>query len=425
MNRVFIPTLSSIALLLAAEAPAAEPRHWLPEATAVEKVLRTTPGVLASGSQLRAEEANRARLEAGEYEWNLRLNGQQRRSNPPAAAEERFGEWSAALERPLRLPGKAGDDAQLGAAGIAVAESARGDALHETGRTLLKAWFSWLKENAAAEQWARQMQLLGKQANAAKRRQQLGDAARLEAVQAEAALAQAEAQAAQARIRRDNAALEVQRRFPGLPLTPPPTAETPPAIEGSAQEWIERIVEHSHEIGVARGEAQRARIAASRAGRDRLPDPTIGVQVSRERGGEDNIVGAYISIPLPGGGRRAAADGALALASAASHREAAALQKVGLEAATLHQSAHAAIDTWQAARTAAERLTLAADMSARAYALGEGNLLETLMARRQAHEAQLAERLALLDAFELRYRLLLDAHQLWAHEDAPLTAHSD
>lgn len=101
MKRVLIPTLSSIALLLAAEAPAAEPRHWLPETTAVEKVLRTTPGVLASGSQLRAEEANRARLEAGEYEWNLRLNGQQRRSNPPAAAEERFGEWSAALERPL------------------------------------------------------------------------------------------------------------------------------------------------------------------------------------------------------------------------------------------------------------------------------------------------------------------------------------
>lgn len=425
MKRVLIPTLSSIALLLAAESGAAEARAWLPESVAVEKALRATPGVLASTSQLRAEEANRTRLEAGEYEWNLRLTGQQRRSNPAAAPEERFGEWGAALERPLRLPGKAGDDAQLGAAGIAVAESARGDALHETGRNLLKTWFTWLKEEAAAEQWERQTQVLGKQAAAARRRQQLGDAARLEAVQAEAALAQAEAQSAQARIRRDNAALELQRRFPGLPLTPPPGADAPPPLDGNSQEWIERIVEHSHELGIARGESQRARIAASRAGRDRLPDPTIGVQVSRERGGEDNIVGAYISIPLPGGGRRAAADGALAMASAASHREAAALQKVGLEAATLHQSTRAAIDTWQAARAAAERLTLAADMSARAYALGEGSLLETLMARRLAHEAQLAARLALLEAFEFRYRLLLDAHQLWAHDEgsAPERGH--
>ena len=37
-----------------------------------------------------------------------------------------------------------------------------------------------------------------------------------------------------------------------------------------------------------------------------------------------------------------------------------------------------------------------------------------LAARRLANEAQLSARLMQLDALELRYRLLLDAHQLWA-----------
>lgn len=410
------------AIFPAAGARAVEATPWLPPATVVEKVLLATPAVLASGSQLRAEEANRSRLEAGEHEWNLRLGSQRRRSSPAVGAEERFAEWDAALERPLRLPGKAANDAELGAAGVALAETARGDALHEGSRALLRAWFQWLKEDAAATQWAAQAQLLAQQAGGTRRRQQLGDAARLEAIQAEAALAQAEAQAAQARLRRDNAALEVQRRFPGLPLTANGDTAEPPPVDGTAQEWIDRVVAHSHEVGLARGEAQRARIAATRAGRERLPDPTIGVRVSRERGGEDSIVGAYISIPLPGGGRAAAADGALAQASAASHREAAAVQKVTVEAATLHQSATAALATWQASRNAAERLGLAADMGARAYALGEGTLAEMLAARRLANEAQLAARIARLEAFELRYRLLLDAHRLWLLDSEPADA---
>ena len=53
-------------------------------------------------------------------------------------------------------------------------------------------------------------------------------------------------------------------------------------------------------------------------------------------------------------------------------------------------------------------------MTARAYQLGEGSLNDLLAARRLANEAQLSARLMQLDALELRYRLLLDAHQLWA-----------
>ncbi|HXE40250.1 MAG TPA: hypothetical protein VN639_17445, partial [Azonexus sp.] len=77
------------------------------------------------------------------------------------------------------------------------------------------------------------------------------------------------------------------------------------------------------------------------------------------------------------------------------------------------QSASAARATWLSGRSAAERLGQAAEMTARAYQLGEGSQNELLAARRLANEAQLSARLLQLDALEQHYRLRLDAHRLW------------
>lgn len=391
----------------------AEPVSDLPPTEIVARVLRANPNVQAASGQIRVEEANRSRLEAGSHEWSVRLGAQQRRVGPISTGDERFIEWNAALERPLRLPGKASLDAEIGAAGVSLAETAYGDALHESSRTLLKAWFAWLKESAAATQWNEQLTLLDKQNKSVTRRQQLGDAARLESIQSEAATAQAAAQLAQARVRQQTAGDDLRRRFPGLPLLAPANLSEPRAIEGSEEDWINAQLEQSHEYQLARQEAQRAQIVAGRSSRERLPDPTVGIHVSRERGGEEHVLGAYVSIPLPGTARRASSDAALAQADVAGRREAAATQKITAEAAALYQSAQAAVPTWQAGRNAAEHLGRAADMTARAYQLGEGSLNELLTARRLANEAQLTARLLQLDALELRYRLLLDAHRLW------------
>lgn len=412
-------TVVLLAAFLMSSAGAADQLPYLPPADTVARVLAGSPSVLAAGSQVRAEEANRRRLELGAYEWSMRLGGQQRKAYPPGGPDERFNEWNAALERPLRLPGKAAADARLGIAGIELAEAARGDTLHEASRGLLKSWFLWLRESASSAQWSEQVALLEKQAKAVQRRQQLGDAARLESIQSEAALAQAVAQQAQAEVRRRIAADDLALRFPGLPLLVPAGPAEPLPVAGAADAWIARILEHSHELGMARGQVQRSQILAGRTSRDRMPDPTIGIHVSRERDGEDQIVGAYISIPLAGGARRATADAALAEADSAGHREVATLQKVTAEAAALYHSASAAYATWQSGRSAAQRLGQVADMMGRAYQLGEGSLNDLLTARRLANEAQLAARLLQFDALELHYRLLLDAHRLWAPENEP------
>lgn len=398
------------ALCLATSGRAAD----LPPAETVARVLRGAPAVRAAASGLRAEEANRARLEAGPYEWSLRLAGQRRRVLAGTATEENYHEQQAAFERAFRLPGKAALDAELGAQGVAVAEAGYGDSLHEAGRALLKAWFAWLREGETARQWAEQATLLGRNAAAVARRQQLGDAARIEAAQAEAAAAQAEARLAQARVREKSAAEDLRRRYPGLPLPDTVALSEPQPVEGGAEEWIAVLLEHSHELAIARGEARLAQVAASRSGSERMPDPTLGMHLARERSGEERLLGVSIAWPLPGAARRAAAEAALAQADAASSREAAAVQKIAAEAAMLYQAASAARDSWQGSRVAAERLALAAAMTARAYQLGEGTLADLLAARRLANEAALEARLAQLDALESHYRLLLDAHRLWA-----------
>ncbi len=398
---------------LALSAMAGEAFPNLPPAAEVARILADAPALRAAIASREAEEANRTRLEAGTYEWNVRAGGQQRRTYPSGQPNERYTEWSAALERPLRLPGKAGVDAEIGAAGVALADTAVGDARHELSRLLLKSWFDWLRESAARSQWQAQVALLDRQTQAVRRRQQLGDASRLEAIQAEAALAQAQAQLAQAGSREQSAAATLRQRFPGLTLDAPGRLAEPPALEGDAALWIDAVLAHSHELGLAEKERQRAGLQADRARRDRLPDPTVGIAWSRERAGEENIVGAYISIPLPGSARSAAADAAGAQHNAAQFREAATRQRIAGEAAALFQAAQAALPAWQAARSAAARLGESADLAARAYQLGEGSLPELLAARRLANDAELAARTQQLDTLELRYRLLLDTHRLW------------
>ena len=405
-----------LALLLAAlplAAPAGEAADGpdLPPRAQVLDALSTSPMVRAAGSQIEVEEARSRRLAAGPHEWTLRLTDQQRRVRVSPA--ERYNEWDVGVERAVRLPGKGELDRQLGAAGIASARIGRGDALHEASRALLSGWFDWLREEAAADQWRRQRDVLARQAGAVKRRVELGDAPRLERLQADAALAQAEGQLAQSVGRAQVAAEALRRLYPALSLPASVPDADPSAVDGDAAGWIAAILEHNHELGVARAESARARIGASRADAERRPDPSIGVRMARERDGEERLLGVTLAIPLSGAGRRADADAAVASAEATSWREAAVLRKVEAEAAALHRRARAALAGWQGQQAAADALGKSADLTERAWQLGEGSLTDTLNARRLAHEARLAARLASLDAREARYRLLLDAHKLW------------
>jgi outer membrane protein TolC len=339
----------------------------------------------------------------------MRLMGQRRSINP----SERYREWDVGLERAIRLPGKVALDGKMGDVEVERSHTLYGDALHETGRVLLKAWFSWSRERAQSQQWADQVELLKNQAGIVAKRVRAGDAPRLESDLAEAAVAQAESSLYQARLRQQVAANELGQRFPAIPLPAAVPVLAPVPLQQGLEYWREEILMHNHELGVARSEASLGRLRSERSSADKLPDPTFGVRFSGERDSAEHIVGLHVSFPFPGGARSARADEGRAMAEMAAQREAAILRKVTAEAVNCFASAQAAYGGWQSAQNVADKMRGNAELMARAYALGEMSLPEVLTARRQALEANLSASLARLDAVEARYRLLLDAHQLW------------
>lgn len=391
----------------AAEAPD------LPPGALVEKALRAHPAVRAAGSGVVAEEANRERLAAGPHEFALKLSSQQRRERQIGT---NFREHEIGLERAIRLPGKAAADAELGAAGVEQARHALGDALHETARLLLARWFEWQREAAAAREWAAQVASLQAQHAVVGKRVGAGDAAKLEELLSGAQLAQAQGQEARAANARERAALEFAQHFPGIPLPAQVSQEAPPAIVEPPEAWRERILAHNHELALARGGARRSQLAAQRLDAERLPDPTVGLKLGSERDGQERIVGLQLTIPLPGGARAASARAGAAEADAAGAREALTLARVEAEAQRTVRQAQQSREHWLRLAEVARRMEENVALLEKAWRLGEGQFAELQNARRQAIEARLAATHARLDASEARYRLLLDAHQLWNTE---------
>lgn len=398
----------ALALALAASAAAASD---LPPPEEALQALAQHPAVLAARAGVRERDAGRRVLEAGPHELTVR-GGAANRQDRLTGQDSR--DLELGLERAFRSGAKAELDARLGAQGVAQAEAALGDALHEAGRELLQLWFEWLRAAQEASDWQAQAALLADQRQVVEKRVRAGDAPRQELLLADSAMAQAESQHLQARARAEAAAGQLARRFPGIRIP----AEAPPAslvpLEGGLERWRARVLEHNHELAVARAEQERLRTAVRRAEADRIPDPTVGVRLASERGGDERILGLTFAIPLPGQARAAAVDRSAAELDAALQREALVLRRREGEIAALFSRASRSFEAARRAQEAAQGLQRNAELSQRAYALGEVALADVLVARRLAIESRLVAALARLDAAESRYRLMLDAHELWA-----------
>jgi outer membrane protein, heavy metal efflux system len=407
----------SFILLCPLIALAADPSD-LPPAFQVEKALRSHPLVRSAVAGVQVEEAHRDRLEAGPHEFALRFSTQRRFDRP---LDVTYREYEAGLERAIRLPGKAAKDAALGAVGIEQARFSLGDALHESARLLLGRWFEWQREAAAEQEWATQVAILQRLHAVVGKRVGAGDAAKLEELLSGAQLAQAQAQLAQAQSRRERVTLELVQNFPGIALPAEIPLLEPQAIADVPATWHERILGHNHELAVARATARRSQLEAQRLDADRLPDPTMGVKVASERDGQERIVGFQLSIPLPGEARAASARAGSAQVDAAGAREALVLARVEAETRRTVSQAKSAYAQWQRLADVAVRMEDNARLLEKAWRLGEGQFGDLQTARRQAIEARLAAAQARLEANEARYRLLLDAHELWDLDEAATT----
>ncbi len=416
-----------LALLLAsgpAWANEAEETAWtgrlaLPPLLPTRAVIATLPPVLAARAGQDAAEARSQALDSGAYEWNLRAGAQERRED----AGGRYLENEVALERSIRWGGKAQTDRELGTTGVTAARAGYADSWHEAVRSLLQGWYDWQRARSAARVQGQQLALAQEQLDVATRRVRAGDVPRIDALMAQAERDRMQALQQLAQEQEQVLRTELQKRYPGLALDagPPPAADSPAAalqLPGEPAQWVQRIVDDNHEIERAEAELRLARLRSERAGLERQPDPLLGVRAARERGGAENIVGVYVGIPLTGSYRAAGERAALAELAAAEQGLLQTRQRVETAAQRVVLRAGHALAAWQRLAAVEQAMAHVAQLGMKAYSLGEMTLTEALQSRRAALEAALAAEAARWDALEAVSRVLVDAHQLWAAEEA-------
>lgn len=413
----------TFALTLAFAAPVfstAARADYLPDPKAAEAALWASPMVSQARGDFAAQKFRSQSLQRGREEWTVGADVLQRRIETP---RDNQAEWGLALSRPLRLPARAEADRALAGALTAHAEANLGEALHESGRQLLALWFDWLNQANQARLWQAQLALTGQQLTTVNARIRLGEAPRSERVNAEAALAQGRLQQQQAAMREQQARNRLRAQFPGLPVAADDALPLPLQPEGSADDYVNAVLEHNHELFRARRQAEVLQAEARQFSKRRSADPNVGVFYKNEANGNEHVLGLSVGLTLPGPARHTDQQAAEQLAATAQDAASRLEQRLRQEARADFEAAVAQAENWQQADRAAQALAEAARLATRAYSLGEGGLDQVLVNRRLALEGQLMAQQTQLDALAAHARLKLDSHQLWPLDVAADGAH--
>ncbi len=422
MKRLLMELLNLLGLCCAvslahgqAPAGAQDPiQAFLPPAAVVQQVLLASPALQGALAQKSAQ-MHRAQMTAtGTAEFTVRMNQQSRRVQQP---QDRFAETSISLERPLRWWGKGQLDADLAGKSREVARIGYADALHEASRSLMQQWFSLRKAQVDVNSATTSLGLAQSLVRQAQARLKQGDISQLDAdlAQAELQRCQAALQAAQSQ----HAAVQVtlSRLYPGLPLGIAPAnfqglPDLPP-MDGLLQTFLE----NHHELNLWRAEAARMRVLAERIGKDKWPDPTLGVYTLRERQGAEQIVGVSLSMPLAGQARQSHALAAQAESQNAQDKVRQLQAQLGADfEARWTQIQHRKLAA-QHLQTAARIQGVAAEKSLKAYAVGEHTMTELLQNQRLANEQRRESDHMQWDVVERQALLTLDLHQIWDFDD--------
>lgn len=385
-----------------------------------------TPGFLPSTAQASAwieadsavararhsgEAANHAgaAIAASPHEWTARVQAQ-RRSYQDSVA--RSNEWTAQLERPIRVNGKAGLDRQLRDLEVELGRARVGEARHEAARALSDAWTAVIVAQRQHALLKEQLAIAVNNLDVVRKRQRAGDASLLDANIAEGEIGSIAREVSQAATDVKKAEAVLRVRFSavvpeGIVLPPPQEPIWPEA------RWRERVLEEADPLKSAESEWKRAGVSASRARADRVPDPTVGVYTAKEAMRNERVVGLSLSIPLPGTYRSERSLQAAKEADALQAAQDQVKREIELEAAQTYAEATGSLERWRIASETARLSGESARLMQRAYSLGEADLQALLLARRQASDAARAALQAQGEAVRWEMRLLIDAHLIW------------
>jgi len=382
----------------------------LPHPDIVEQAIATHPVVGAAEARLAVARAEARQRKAGTHDF-IWSGSYIRRDTD---REGSFNEWDSSISRALRLPGKAKADRKIGALGIEVAENAHDDARHQVALLLKDYWFEWLSAAALTAIDERETATYRRELDAVGKRRRFKDAALLDEEQVQSALAAAHANALANAAKRLEAKRALNSMFPEMPLPAvAPEVSAPRASGRMREEWRRLILDRSHELQMAEKTAERQSNLTRRARLDRYADPSVGLRLFSERGGEENGVGVFVSVPF-GLKHRTAASEMERARTLAAESEARHVRRLIEEVADRDVTrAESGVGIWQQAAAALTASTAVVERLQRAVELGDRDLNDLLRALRQHYEIQRSEVTARVAAQDALVQLRIDAHEIW------------
>ena len=384
----------------------------LPPAELARAAIEQEPSVVKARYALEAAGHAGRRIAASPYEWSVGVDGQRRRYDTGGNSNE----WTARIERPIRIGGKAELDQGLGDATERIARVELAQARHEAARALADLWIDWLATIQARELAKEQLGFAESSASAVAGRRKAGDASLLDlnAAQADAAEARRQFDAVQAQ--EAKAILRLRSRFPSLVMEPRSLSE-PVELEMDEVQWRERVLAESDTLRIMQESLKRAELTADRARADRIPDPTVGIYTASEARRSERIVGVAVSIPLGGTYRKETMQEALKQVDVTRAELERQRKEIDLATAETINDARTALGRWRSAEQSAQMARENARLGQRGYAIGEGDLQALLLLRRQSVDAVGASLSSRIEALKARNRLLVDAHLIWGLAD--------
>ncbi len=379
-------------------------------------LLEQDPAVAAARAALDVALQESGILDNSPYEWTVKATGQRRVQDygPDDSSTGKRKEWSASLERTIRLPGKAAADRNLGKATVEESQARYGAALQEAARELMAAWVDSLAAERARELSAKSLQSAQANLSVVEKRVRAGDASKLDLSIASAELAEQRRLDNDAKTQASVAWSRLSTHFPGIGIARPMRAlPMPLPIEDNAVTWRDRILAESNQLKIAQTQTRTAQAQAERARADKIPDPTIGLYTASELDGRERISGVMISIPIPGGGRDSRSAKANAAVEVSCHELEVARRQLETEIASAVATARGAYESLQIANEGAVAMQENADLMQRAYGLGEAELQALLLTRRQTTAALNSALQTQVAALKAYYGLLIDAHLIW------------
>ena len=381
----------------------------LPPTELARESIDQDPAVVEARRALTAAGHGAAALRAGSHEWTTRLAAQRRRYDNGGNSNE----WTASLDRTIRIGGKAAIDAQLGDNELIIGQARIGEARHEAARSLADLWLDTLATSRQRELWAEQLSFAEASHEAVEKRRKAGDASVLDLNVARANLIEVQRQLSAATTAEAKARARLEVRFPMLKYEFKAVAE-PVELGMTLPQWRDRILAESEPVKIVEGLLKKAELTAARSNAERIPDPTVGLYTASEAFRSERVIGLSLSIPLPGSYRRERMQQALQEAETA--RAAVDRQRREEEAGIVeaYVDAEGGLARWRLASQGLSTTRDSARLTQRAYSLGEADLQTLLLARRQALDASTAAEQARAEALRWHYRLLVDAHLIWA-----------